>query len=61
MLGSAINRSWRGSKARSLQVPITGTLTRPQMDQRAIAGLSQQLLQGAAQKAIGGELNKATR
>jgi hypothetical protein len=48
-----------GLKGQMLQVPITGTLTRPQMDQRAIAGLSQQLLQGAAQQAIGGELNKA--
>jgi hypothetical protein len=48
-----------GLKGQSLQVPITGTLTRPQMDQRAIASLSQQLLQGAAQQAIGGELNKA--
>jgi hypothetical protein len=48
-----------GLKGQSLQVPISGTLTRPQMDQRAIAGLSQQLLQGAAQQAIGGELNKA--
>jgi hypothetical protein len=48
-----------GLKGQTLQVPITGTLTRPQMDQRAIAGLSQQLLQGAAQQAIGGELNKA--
>ena len=48
-----------GFKGQSLQVPITGTLTRPQMDQRAIASLSQQLLQGAAQQAIGGELNKA--
>jgi hypothetical protein len=48
-----------GLKGQSLQVPIGGTLTRPQMDQRAIASLSQQLLQGAAQQAIGGELNKA--
>jgi hypothetical protein len=48
-----------GFKGQSLQVPITGTLTRPQMDQRAIAGVTQQLLQGAAQQAIGGELNKA--
>jgi hypothetical protein len=48
-----------GLKGQTLQVPISGTLTRPQMDQRALAGLSQQLLQGAAQQAIGGELNKA--
>jgi hypothetical protein len=48
-----------GLKGQALQIPMTGTLTRPQMDQRAVASLSQQLLQGAAQQAIGGELNKA--
>jgi hypothetical protein len=48
-----------GFRGQSLQVPISGTLSRPQMDPRAIAGLSQQLLQGAAQQAIGGEINKA--
>jgi len=46
-------------KGQTLSIPIAGTLTRPQMDQRAIGSLSQQLLQGAAQQAIGGELNKA--
>jgi hypothetical protein len=48
-----------GFKGQSLEVPISGTLTRPQMDHRAIASITQQLLQGAAQQAIGGELNKA--
>lgn len=48
-----------GLKGQSLQIPVSGTLTRPQIDARAIANLSQQLLQGAAQQAIGGELNKA--
>jgi hypothetical protein len=48
-----------GFKGQTLEVPISGTLTRPQMDSRAIASLGQQLLQGAAQQAIGGELNKA--
>ena len=48
-----------GLKGQSLQIPISGTLSRPQMDQQAVAGLTQQLLQGAAQQAIGGELNKA--
>jgi translocation and assembly module TamB len=48
-----------GLKGQSLQVPISGTLTRPQMDQRAIASVSQQLLQSAAGQAIGGEVNKA--
>jgi hypothetical protein len=46
-------------KGQSIKIPISGTLTQPRMDQSAVAGLSQQLLQGAAQQAIGGELNKA--
>jgi len=48
-----------GLRGQSLSIPISGTLRNPKMDQSAIAGLSQQLLQGAAQQAIGGELNKA--
>ncbi|MEX2092446.1 MAG: hypothetical protein WD971_07200, partial [Pirellulales bacterium] len=48
-----------GLKGQSLTIPISGTLRQPKMDQSAVAGLSQQLLQGAAQQAIGGELNKA--
>lgn len=48
-----------GFKGQALQVPVGGTLARPQIDGRAIASLTQQLLQGAAQQAIGGELNKA--
>jgi translocation and assembly module TamB len=66
MLQVPIQDSWiasqpllSGLKGQSLQVPISGTLTRPQVDQRAIASLSQQLLQSAAGQAIGGELNKA--
>jgi translocation and assembly module TamB len=48
-----------GFKGQSLTIPIGGTLNRPQMDQKAVASLSRQLLQGAAQQAVGGELNKA--
>jgi len=48
-----------GLKGQSLAIPISGTLRQPRMDQSAVAGLSKQLLQGAAQQAIGGELNKA--
>jgi hypothetical protein len=66
MLQVPIQDSWiasqpllAGLKGQSLQVPVSGTLTRPQMDERAIASLSQQLLQNAAGQAIGGELNKA--
>jgi hypothetical protein len=48
-----------GFKGRSIDIPVTGTLTRPQMDQRALGSVTQQLLQGAAEQAVGGELNKA--
>jgi translocation and assembly module TamB len=48
-----------GFKGQQLTIPIGGTLQRPRMDQRAVASLSKQLLQGAAQQAVGGELNKA--
>jgi hypothetical protein len=48
-----------GFKGQALQVPVGGTLSHPQIDARAVASLSQQLLQGAAQQAVGGELNKA--
>jgi hypothetical protein len=46
-------------KGQALQLPMGGTLSRPQVDERAVASISQQLLQGAAQQAVGGELNKA--
>ncbi len=48
-----------GLKGQSLQIPITGTLNRPRMDQRAVANLSQQLIKSAAGQAIGNELNNA--
>jgi hypothetical protein len=48
-----------GLRGQSLSIPISGTLRNPRMDKSAVSGLSQQLLQGAAQQAIGGELNKA--
>jgi hypothetical protein len=48
-----------GLKGQSLSVPVSGTLKRPQLDQRAIASLSGQLIQNAAGAAVGGELNKA--
>jgi translocation and assembly module TamB len=48
-----------GLKGQSLSIPVGGTLRQPRLDQSAVSGLSRQLLQGAAQQAIGGELNKA--
>ncbi len=48
-----------GLRGQSLQIPVTGTLKRPQMDQRTIASLSSQLIQKAAGQAVGNELNKA--
>jgi len=46
-------------KGQSLQVPVGGTLKRPQIDQRAVANLSAQLFQNAAGQAVGNEINKA--
>jgi hypothetical protein len=48
-----------GLKGQSLQIPIAGTLSRPRMDQSAVANMSQQLIQSAAGQAVGNELNKA--
>ncbi|MCC7475974.1 MAG: hypothetical protein IT425_11300, partial [Pirellulales bacterium] len=48
-----------GLRGQSLQVPISGTLQHPQMDQRAVANLSSQLIQNAAGQAVGNEINKA--
>jgi hypothetical protein len=48
-----------GLRGQSLQIPITGTLRQPRMDQTAVASLSSQLLQGAAGQAVGNELNRA--
>jgi hypothetical protein len=48
-----------GLKGQSVQIPVSGTLKKPQMDQRAIASLTGQLLQKGAGQAVGKELNKA--
>jgi translocation and assembly module TamB len=48
-----------GLKGQSVQIPVSGTLTKPQMDQHAIASLTGQLLQKGAGQAVGNELNKA--
>ncbi len=48
-----------GLKGQTLEVPVTGTLTKPQMDQRAISHLTGQLIQKGAGQAVGNELNKA--
>lgn len=48
-----------GLKGQSVQIPVTGTLTKPQMDQHAIASLTGQLIQKGAGQAVGNELNKA--
>ena len=48
----------RGFAGKSLQLPMQGTFQKPRIDQRAVADLSRQLLQGAATQAIGDELNR---
>ena len=47
-----------GLKGQTIKIPVAGTLTKPQLDRRAIGQLSQQLLGGAAQQLIQGELQK---
>jgi hypothetical protein len=48
-----------GLRGQALQIPITGTLRQPRMDQSALTNLSAQLLQGAAGQAVGNEVNRA--
>ena len=48
----------RGLAGQSLRVPIYGTFQKPRIDERAVADLSQQLLQDAASQAVGDELNR---
>lgn len=48
-----------GLKGQSLQVPVGGTLKRPQVDERALANLTAQLFQNAAGQAVGNEINRA--
>ena len=44
-----------GLKGQTLQIPVSGTLKQPQMDKRALANISGQLIQNAA----GSQINKA--
>ncbi len=48
-----------GLKGQTLEVPVSGTLTKPKMDQRTITHLTGQLLQNGAGQAVGNQLNKA--
>ena len=52
------DRVLRSLAGETLKIPVAGTFQRPRIDQRAVAGLSQQLLQGAAGQAIGDEINR---
>jgi len=48
-----------GLRGQAVQIPVGGTLSRPQIDARAVTSLSTQLLRSAAQEALGGQLNRA--
>jgi len=48
----------RSLAGQSLQIPIGGSFQRPQVDQRAIADISQRVLQSAASETIGNEINR---
>lgn len=45
-------------RGQTIQIPIGGTLSKPQLDQRVLENLSRQFLQKAAENVIEGELNK---
>ena len=47
-----------GMRGKSVQIPIRGTFSRPQLDQRALANISQQLIGSTAEQFIQGELQK---
>lgn len=48
----------RSMKGQVLQIPMTGTLSRPKLDQRALSHLSGLLLQNSARSLIEGQINK---
>jgi len=52
-------RALQSLTGQTIKIPIRGTFSKPQIDQRAVADLSRQMLQGAATEAIGGEINRA--
>lgn len=45
-------------RGQTIQIPIGGTLSKPQLDQRVVENLSRQFLQKAAENVIQGELNR---
>jgi len=51
-------KALRSLAGQSLQIPIGGTFQKPRIDQRAVADLSRQMLEGAASQAIGSEINR---
>jgi hypothetical protein len=60
-----INDSWLEGKAylaafkgTTLQVPVRGTLSKPQVDANALRDLSRRMIGGAARGALEGELNR---
>jgi translocation and assembly module TamB len=52
-------RALRTLAGQSIRIPMQGTFQQPRIDERAVADLSRQLLQGVATEAIGGEINRA--
>jgi len=48
----------RGLAGQTLRIPIQGTFQNPRIDERAVANLSQQLLEGAARGFLGNEIDR---
>jgi hypothetical protein len=61
-----VQQKWLGNRrgleqlaGQTIQIPVKGTFSKPKVDEQAVAQLSGQLLQNAAQGVLGEELNKA--
>ncbi len=52
-------RALRSLAGQTIKIPIRGTFSKPRIDERAVAELSRQMLQGVATEAIGSEINRA--
>ncbi|MEM9352521.1 MAG: hypothetical protein AAGA92_05870 [Planctomycetota bacterium] len=51
-------RALQGLAGQVIEIPVTGTFQYPRIDERAIAGLTQKVIESAASSVIGDELNR---
>ncbi len=51
-------RALQGLAGQVIEIPVTGTFQYPRIDERAIAGLTQKVIESAASSVLGDELNR---